>query len=201
MSRHSLLIATSNPGKMREIEAVFASLPLQFENLSQHPDLPAAVEDADTFMANAEQKALHYAEQTGLPALADDSGLEVDCLGGRPGVRSARFAGHHGDDQANNAKLIELLRDVPLEERSARFRCAIVVADRGAVLARAEGAIEGLIVDEPRGENGFGYDPHFLVPDLDKTTAELAPEHKNRISHRGQALRLILDALGDIFAR
>ena len=201
MSRHLLLIATSNPGKLREIKAVFSGSPIHFEDLRQDPDLPAAVEDADTFMANAEKKALHYAERSGLPALADDSGLEVDCLGGRPGVRSARFAGRHGDDQANNAKLIELLRDVPLEERRARFRCAIVVADRGAVLARAEGAIEGLIVDEPRGENGFGYDPHFLVPDLGKTTAELAPEHKNHISHRGQALRLILDALGHIFAR
>ncbi len=201
MSRHLLLIATSNPGKLREIEAVFAGLPLHFENLRQYPDLPAAVEDADTFMANAEKKALHYAQRTGLPALADDSGLEVDCLGSRPGVHSARFAGRHGDDKANNAKLIELLRDVPLEERRARFRCAIVVADHGAVLARAEGAIEGLIIDEPRGENGFGYDPHFLVPDLGRTTAELAPEHKNRISHRGQALRLILDDLGHIFAR
>ncbi|MCH8965915.1 MAG: RdgB/HAM1 family non-canonical purine NTP pyrophosphatase [Planctomycetes bacterium] len=201
MSRHLLLIATTNPGKLREIKAVFAGLPLQFEDLRQYPDLPAAVEDADTFMANAEKKALYYAEQTGLPALADDSGLEVDCLGGRPGVHSARFAGRHGDDQANNAKLIELLRAVPLEERSARFRCAIVVADCGAVRARAEGAIEGLIIDQPRGENGFGYDPHFLVPDLGKTTAELAPEHKNRISHRGQALRSILDVLGHIFAR
>jgi XTP/dITP diphosphohydrolase len=201
MSRHLLLIATSNPGKLREIEALFAGLPLHFEDLHQYPDLPAAVEDADTFMGNAEIKALHYAGHTGLPALADDSGLEVDCLGGRPGVQSARFAGRHGDDRANNAKLIELLRDVPLEERSARFRCALVVADGGAVLARAEGAIEGLIIDEPRGENGFGYDPHFLVPDLGKTTAELAPEHKNSISHRGQALRSILDALGHTFAR
>ena len=201
MSRHLLLIATTNPGKLREIKAVFAGLPLQFEDLRQYPDLPAAVEDADTFMGNAEKKALYYAEQTGLPALADDSGLEVDCLGGRPGVHSARFAGRHGDDQANNAKLIELLRNVPLEERSARFRCAIVVADCGAVRAQAEGTIEGLIIDEPRGENGFGYDPYFLLPDLGKTTAELAPEHKNRISHRGQALRSILDVLGHIFAR
>ena len=201
MSRHLLLIATTNPGKLREIQAVFAGLPIQFEDLRQYPDLPAAIEDADTFMANAEKKALYYAERTGLPALADDSGLEVDCLGGRPGVHSARFAGRHGDDQANNAKLIELLRNVPLEERSARFRCAIVVADCGAVRAQAEGTIEGLIIDEPRGENGFGYDPHFLVPHLDKTTAELAPEHKNRISHRGQALRSILEALGRFFAR
>ncbi len=201
MLPYSLLIATTNPGKLREIEAVFAALSLHFEDLSKYPDLPAAVEDADTFMANAEKKALHYAERTGLPTLADDSGLEVDCLAGRPGVQSARFAGRHGDDQANNAKLIDLLRDVPLQERNARFRCAIVVAGHGAVLARAEGAIEGLIVDEPRGENGFGYDPHFLVPDLGKTTAELAPEHKNSISHRGQALRSILDALGHVFAR
>ncbi len=200
MLPHSLLIATTNPGKLREIEAVFASLSLHFEDLSKYPDLPAAVEDADTFLANAEKKALHYAERTGLPTLADDSGLEVDCLGGRPGVQSARFAGRHGDDQANNAKLIDSLRDVPLKERNARFRCAIVVADHGKVLARAEGAIEGLIVDQPRGKNGFGYDPHFLVPDLGKTTAELAPEHKNSISHRGQALRSILDALGHIFA-
>ena len=200
MSRHLLLIATTNPGKLREIEAVFAGLPLQFEDLRQYPDLPAAVEDADTFMANAEKKALYYAEQTGLTALADDSGLEVDALGGAPGVLSARYAGKHGDDAANNAKLVAALAGVPAERRTARFRCAIAVADVDRILASSSGTIEGSIIDTPRGTNGFGYDPHFLLPQLGMTTAELEPEKKNRISHRGQALRAIAPTLAKLLA-
>ena len=196
----SLLIATSNPGKLREIQAVLSDLSLVLKGLKDYADLPDVVEDADTFIGNAEKKALHFAKLTGLPTLADDSGLEVDCLGGRPGVYSARFAGKHGDDQANNAKLIQLLETTPHNQRTARFRCAVAVADGQEILARAEGRIEGLIIDPPRGRNGFGYDPHFLIPELGKTTAELDADHKNRVSHRGQALRAIREALTTLFA-
>ena len=196
----SLLIATSNPGKLREIQAVLSDLSLVLKGLKDYADLPDVVEDADTFIGNAEKKALHFAKLTGLPTLADDSGLEVDCLGGRPGVYSARFAGKHGDDQANNAKLIQMLANTPQDQRTARFHCAIAVADGRDILARAEGCLEGLIIDPPRGRNGFGYDPHFLIPELGKTTAELDADHKNRVSHRGQALRAIREALVRLFA-
>ena len=151
--------------------------------------MPEALEDGLTFEENAKKKALHYARLTGLWALADDSGLEVDALGRRPGVNSARFARPQQDAAANNAKLIAQMRDVPPEKRSARFRCELALADGERILAAASGVIEGIIINEPRGENGFGYDPHFLQPQLGLTTAELTPEHKNRISHRGQALR------------
>lgn len=196
----TVLIATSNPGKLREIQAVLSDLQLALKGLKDYADLPDVVEDADTFIGNAEKKALHFAKLTGLPTLADDSGLEIDCLGGRPGVHSARFAGKHGDDQANNAKLIQLLGSTPQHQRTARFRCAIALADGQGVLARAEGRIEGLIIDPPRGRNGFGYDTHFLIPELGKTSAELDADHKNRISHRGQALRAIRDALAKLVA-
>ncbi|MFH0983123.1 MAG: RdgB/HAM1 family non-canonical purine NTP pyrophosphatase [Planctomycetota bacterium] len=191
MPRRRLLIATSNPGKLAEIREVFADLEVEFVPLDELGQWPKAVEDGLTFEANAEKKALHYAARTGLWTLADDSGLEVDALDGLPGVNSARFGGPDQNAAANNAKLIAGLRDVPLEKRSARFRCALAVAAVGQVLATASGVIEGVIIDGPRGRNGFGYDPHFLVPKLGRTTAELSPEHKNRISHRGQALRNI----------
>ena len=196
---NELLIATSNAGKLQEIQALLARLRLELKSLPDFPNLPDVTEDANTFMANAEKKAKHFSKLAGLPTLADDSGLEVDCLDGLPGVRSARFAGRHGDDRANNTRLIQLLDGVPADARTARFRCAVVVADSDAVLARAVGQIEGLIIDQPRGHNGFGYDPHFLVPELGRTTAELDPDHKNRISHRGQALRAICDALAELF--
>lgn len=189
VEKKTLLVATSNPGKLREIVAVLSDLPFEFKSLSDFPSLPDVIEDGETFMANAEKKARHFAELTGMVTLGDDSGLEVDCLDGRPGIHSARFAGEDKDDRANNAKLIAMLKDVPLPKRTARFRCAVVIADGNETVASAEGKIEGLIIDEPRGTGGFGYDPHFLVPQLDRTTAELDPDHKNRISHRGQALR------------
>ena len=188
VKRRRLLIATSNPGKLREIRHVFADLDVEPATLDEFGDLPEAVEDGLTFEDNAKNKALHYAERTGLWTLADDSGLEVDALGRRPGVNSARFAGAPQDTAVNNAKLIACLRDIPPERRTARFCCAIAVASDGRILATASGVIEGVIIDEPRGRNGFGYDPHFLLPELGRTTAELEPEHKNRISHRGQAL-------------
>ncbi len=195
MKRRQLLLATSNAGKLREIRHVLAGLDVDLATLAEFAGLAEAVEDGLTFEDNAKKKALHYAALTGLWTLADDSGLEVDALGGHPGVNSARFAGPEQDPAANNAKLIAGLRDVPPEKRAARFRCALALADGRRILADASGVIEGLIIDEPRGQNGFGYDPHFLVPDLGLTTAELPPEHKNRISHRGQALRNIRSQL------
>lgn len=191
MPERTILIATTNPGKHREIAAVMAELPVRWVDLSEIPPIPDCVEDGDTFQANAAKKALHYAHASGLWTLADDSGLEVDSLGGQPGVWSARFAGEPKSDRRNNEKLIALLAGVPQEKRTARFRCSLALANDGQILATAEGKIEGQIIDEARGSNGFGYDPHFLIPTTGKTTAQLDPEHKNRISHRGQALRAI----------
>lgn len=186
-----ILIATSNAGKVREMRAVLASLPVELCELGDVPPMPEVVEDGDTFEANALKKALSYAEQSGLWTLADDSGLEVDALGGAPGVHSARYSGT-GDDLANNRKLIAALAGVSETERTARFVCCLALVGMGKVLATARGTIEGRIIDEPRGQNGFGYDPHFYVPELQTTTAELTPDHKNRISHRGIALLSII---------
>ena len=191
----TILIATTNSGKLREVKAMLEALPVGLVGLADFPGVPEPVEDAPTFEGNARIKALYYAGQTGVWALADDSGLEVDALDGAPGVFSARYAGVDGSDAANNAKLIEALRGTPPARRTARFRCVIVLAQPEEVVAVGSGAIEGVIIDEPRGANGFGYDPHFLVPSLGKTAAELPPEHKNRISHRGLALADILPHL------
>jgi XTP/dITP diphosphohydrolase len=188
----TILIATKNRGKLREVQDILAGLPVVLTTLDQFPDLPDAVEDADSFEGNAERKAMHYARLTGLWTLADDSGLEVDKLGGAPGVYSARYAGRQGDDAANNDKLIAQLAGVPPKQRTARFRCAVALAGPEGILATACGTFEGLIVDDPRGSNGFGYDPHFFVPELGMTAAQLPPERKNRISHRAQALAAIL---------
>jgi len=187
----TILIATKNRGKLREVRNILAGLPVAFATLDQFPDLPEPAEDADTFEGNAERKGLHYARLTGLWTLADDSGLEVDALGGAPGVYSARYAGRQGDDAANNARLIRELSKVPDEKRRARFRCAVVLASPEGVLATGCGTFEGVVVDDARGSNGFGYDPHFFVPELGMTAAELRPEQKNHISHRAGALTAI----------
>lgn len=187
-----IVLATTNPGKLREVQAVLDVGGAQLKSLSDFPTYPEPVEDGTTFAANAALKACYYSRMTGHWALADDSGLVVDALDGAPGILSARYAGTQGDDQANNAKLVRAMVGVPDDRRSARFRCAVALSDGQNVLATAEGVIEGRIIDHPRGSNGFGYDPHFLVPDLGLTTAELSPEEKNRRSHRGQALRIIL---------
>ncbi len=188
MNHRVILIASSNRGKVREILAILAGVPAEFETLERYPGLPEVEEDADTFEGNATRKAMQYAGRTGRWTLADDSGLEVDALGGAPGVLSARFAGKQGDDAANNAKLVSLLREVPPEKRTARFRCFVVLANETAILAKAAGVFEGMIVDEPRGANGFGYDPHFYVPEVGMTAAEMPPELKNALSHRARAL-------------
>ena len=188
----TLVLATTNRGKLREAKAVLSELPIEIKSIDDFPGIAVPEETGATFEENAALKALHYARATGHWALADDSGLEVDALGGAPGVHSARYAGNQSGDRANNRKLLTALAGVPADRRTARFRCAVALADPEGVIASASGRIQGLIVDEPRGDNGFGYDPHFYVPEFGMTTAQMSPEQKNRISHRGQALRAIL---------
>ncbi len=206
-SIRAIVVATANPGKFREIVAVLSGgesgrPPVRWLSLGElDRAIPEPVEDGATFAENAALKARYYSRSSGFWALADDSGLEVDALGGEPGVRSARFAGAPTEwgrdrvDQANNEKLMALLVKIPPAERTARFRCAIALADGDRILATSEGKIEGRIIDRPRGTGGFGYDPYFLVPSLDTTTAELPADEKNRISHRGQALRRFCENL------
>ena len=187
-----VLLATRNAGKLREVREIAAGTGWVWHTLAEFADLADVDEAGATFAENARLKALHYARLTGLPTLADDSGLEVDVLSGAPGVHSARFAGTPRDDAANNRKLLGLLAGVPLARRTARFRCAMALVREGRVVLESAGTFEGLIGDEARGSNGFGYDPHFLVPDLGLTAAELPPQEKNARSHRGQALRAML---------
>lgn len=188
-SRGSILLATANAGKIREILDVLAGLPVEIHRLSEFQNLPEAIESGTTFRENAELKARHYAGLTGLVTLAEDSGIEIDALGGAPGVYSARYSGRHGDDAANNAKVLEELHGIPADRRTGRFRCVCVLATAEKALAATEGTIEGRILEAPRGSGGFGYDPLFYVPELGCTTAEIPRADKNRISHRGKALR------------
>ena len=184
-----ILIATKNRGKLREIQTELAELPWEFICLADLKPLTEAQEIHDNFRENADLKALHYSNLTGLWTLADDSGLEVDALGGAPGVLSARYAGADGDDARNNAKLLAELADVPDEKRTARFHCCLSLADDDKILARSEGVIEGRIAWTEQGKNGFGYDPLFYVPEYGCTTAQMTAKQKNAISHRGQAMR------------
>jgi XTP/dITP diphosphohydrolase len=192
-----VVLATRNRGKLREIEPLLAGLGLELHTIDELGPAVALREDADTFEGNALAKARQAAAATGLPAIADDSGLEVDALGGAPGVYSARYAGPASDDTRNNAKLIDALRDVPAEHRRARFRCVAAFVDpaRAIELWRA-GACEGEILRAPRGEGGFGYDPLFFLPALGRTMAELPIPEKNRLSHRAAAFRALAAALG-----
>lgn len=183
-----ILVATTNPGKVRELRELLSDLPVQLVSLADFPKLKPPCEDGRTFAENARLKALYYADHTGLWALADDSGLEVDVLNGEPGIHSARYAGLDSDDARNNAKLIGALDGFPETERTARFRCAAALAKPGEVLLETEGFVAGRIIDEPRGTNGFGYDPHFFLPARGLTAAELPSSEKNRISHRGLAM-------------
>jgi XTP/dITP diphosphohydrolase len=180
-----LVVATRNPGKVRELRALLSSLALE---VVPADGLPEVEETGATFAENAERKARAAAEWSGEWSLADDSGLEVDALGGGPGVHSNRFAGESTTEADRNAKLLELLQDVPPEHRTARYRAAVAVAAPDGRVWLTEGACEGVILQAPRGEGGFGYDPLFLLPQLGKTMAELEPEAKNRLSHRGRAM-------------
>ena len=157
--------------------------------------LPVCVEDGNTFEENACKKALFYSQWTDGMVFADDSGIAVDALGSRPGVFSARYAGPEADDEANNQKLLRELASVPASDRTAHYACIIALARRGKILTVVEGRAEGLIQDEPQGTGGFGYDPYFFYPPLNRTFAELSLEEKFEVSHRGEAFRRLLDYL------
>jgi XTP/dITP diphosphohydrolase len=194
-----LLIATRNPGKLAELRRLVGRR-LRLELVAMPAGAPEVEETGSTFVENARLKAGTIAAWSGEWTLADDSGLEVDALGGAPGVHSSRYAGADASDAERIAKLLEALRDVPRERRTARFRCVIAFAAPDGRTWTVEGACEGVIVSEPRGENGFGYDPVFLLPELGRTMAELTAEEKNRVSHRGRAFaaaRTMLQAIYD----
>ncbi len=190
-----LFVATGNRGKLKEFEALFAGVVGQLLSPADIPDVPVVIEDGATFHENAVKKARSAALATGKPVLADDSGLVVDALGGRPGVFSARFAGEGASDDDNNAKLLEEMVDLPAECRSAAFRCAIALCFPDGICRTFDGELRGIILDAPRGTGGFGYDPLFLVPEYGQTLAELPLEIKNRISHRGKALAKLMECL------
>ncbi len=193
-----LLVATGNRGKLREIAAALEPGGIEVEGLDTLDAPPCLREDGDTFLANAREKAWTVARVTGRPVLADDSGLVVDALDGKPGVRSARFAGAAATDEDNNRLLLELLAGVPPDRRTAAFVCSMVLALPGQGEVAAEARVHGRILDAPRGDGGFGYDPLFWVDELGATMAELDPDVKNQISHRGKALRLLLPVLREL---
>jgi XTP/dITP diphosphohydrolase len=186
-----LVLATRNPGKVAEFQDLLAGLAITLIALREFAGVPEVSENAPTYRANALAKAEAVARHLRLPALADDSGLEVDALAGDPGVRSARFAGEPADDQRNVAKLLATLRDVPPTARTARFRCTIVVARPDGGVLTADGSCEGLISLQPAGSGGFGYDPVFLVPALGRTFAELSLAQKQALSHRARACAVL----------
>jgi len=192
-----LLIATNNPGKQREYRELLGNADWELVFPDPAREVPE-LETGSTYRENAEAKARHFASEYGLPALADDSGIEVDALGGRPGVYSSRYAENPDGlsrDDANNRKMLKELEGIPFEARGATFRCVITVAVPSGHILVVEGTCRGYIMNEPKGRNGFGYDPLFYVPELRKNIAELAPEVKNRISHRGRAARELKEQL------
>lgn len=183
-----IVVATKNKGKIREMINAFEGLDIELVPLSEFGDLPDAVEDGETFAENALIKARFYMKQTGEACLADDSGIEVDALDGAPGVYSARFAGYHADDAANNEKLLSELVRVGKKESAADYRCVLAFVDTDGTEKTVDGICRGTVKPVARGEGGFGYDPYFYV-ETDKTMAELTLEEKDKISHRGEALR------------
>jgi len=210
-----ILVASTNPGKIAELRAML-DLDVEWTSLSDFPGMNEIEEDDKTFAENARKKAIGYAKKTGLWTIADDSGLVIDALGGEPGVRSARFSGAKDKDRKlldhkNMAKVLKLLEGVPKEngstsspsraksrERTARFVCCLCLASPEKVLIETEGKLEGVIAEKEIGKNGFGYDPIFFVPRLNKTVAQLTREEKNAISHRGNAIRKLKPLLEEL---
>jgi XTP/dITP diphosphohydrolase len=188
-----ILIATSNAGKFAELSEMLDES-ISWVSLRDFDKITPVVEDGKSFAENARKKALSYSKQTGLWTLADDSGLVIDALDGQPGVKSARFSGSKDKDRKiidrkNYLKVLNLLKDTPPEKRTARFVCCLCLSSPENTLIETQGTLEGLIIDQPAGENGFGYDPVFFLPLLNKTVAQLSDVEKNAISHRGQAVR------------
>lgn len=187
----TLIIATSNPGKLEEFKEMFKEVPVTLKCLTDYPQLVEPEETGRTFAANAKLKAAYYAKHLNEYCLADDSGLEVRALEGAPGVRSARFAGEKATDEENNALLLQQMKFQI--SRTCRFRCALAVANpQGQIVAETDGSCEGMLLHEPMGENGFGYDPLFWSTELHKGMGEATPEEKNKISHRGKAVRRLI---------
>ena len=205
--KRKILVATTNPGKIAELRALL-SMDLQWLSLSDFGEIPEIAENGATFAENARKKALGYAGASGIWTIADDSGLVVDALGGAPGVKSARFSGGKQEntnrtliDHRNIAKVLELLEGIPREQRTARFICRLCLASPEKVLIETEGTLEGLITEREIGSNGFGYDPIFFVPHLNKTVAQLIREEKNAISHRGNAIRKLKPLLQELLCK
>ena len=190
-----ILVATRNEGKVREIRKVLKPLGLRIRSLKDFQDLPGVKEDGKSFSENALKKARFYAKRSSLLTVSDDSGLEVDALDGRPGIYSARFAGEKASDHENKQKLLREMGGIPPSRRGARFRCAIAIVSPDRREAVVEGECRGRIGDEEKGKRGFGYDPLFYLPRLKKTVSQLTIEEKNKISHRGKALRKLKGVL------
>jgi len=200
--KRKILVATTNPGKIAELTAMLEA-DVKWVSLADFSDIAEVQEDGLTFIENACKKALGYAKAAGLWTIADDSGLVIDALQGGPGIESARFCGQICEDRKlidhkNITKVLELLEGLPTEKRTARFVCSLCLASPEEILIETQGTLEGLINDKPVGENGFGYDPIFFVPHLNKTVAQLSPEEKNAISHRGNAIRKLRPLLDNL---
>ena len=204
--KRRILLASTNQGKLAELSELLGTINEKVEwlCLKAYPDIPEVVEDGNTFAENARKKALGYAKATGLWTIADDSGLVIDALNGNPGVYSARYAADECSgnrktiDMANYRKVLANLKNIPDKERTARFMCGLCLASPERVLLETEGTVEGIINHGPIGENGFGYDPIFYIPSLNKTAAQLDPQEKNSISHRGNAIRNLKPLLEDL---
>lgn len=194
----TLIFATRNSGKTEELQKLVSDLNFSVKDLNSFREAPVVEETGTTFAENALLKARETVKWSGRTALADDSGLEVDILSGQPGIYSSRFAGEDASDEDNNRKLIKLVRDYPLEERTARFCCVLALVTPEGQEQIVEGSCEGLIVQEPKGEHGFGYDPIFYLPDYQATFAQLGEKIKNRISHRARAFLKMREIIRDL---
>lgn len=195
-----IVLATKNKGKIKEMRELLAPMNIEVLSLADFSPVDDAKENGVTFAENAMLKARYYFAHTGTPCLADDSGLEVDALGGRPGVYSARYSGEDATDAANNVKVLREMEGIEKDKRTARFRCAMALVGEGIELT-TDGTCEGALLTEERGQGGFGYDPIFYVPKFDRTLAEMSSEEKNSISHRGAAVRKMADLIAEMMAK
>lgn len=193
----TIIIATQNEGKAKEFKELFNQYGYQIKTLLDFPEIDDVPETGETFEENALQKATTISEELGGIVLADDSGLEVDALDGKPGIYSARFAGEHGNDEKNNQKLLKELKGLPFEKRKANFHCSLVMVGPKKDPLHVEGNVYGYILEEERGAHGFGYDPLFYLNDLDRSMAELTSNEKNKMSHRAKAIEKLEKHLDD----